>query len=588
MRKVIFCLTLCVVYGSLFGQRHDYNWPLGYAAGGNEYVLVFTDSFPHFEEDERDTQLGRTMTAVSDSAGVYQLVGNGFNLSNSNGDFIENGTGLSPGPYADDWASTGSNGPQTMLILPRPRHDSLYDVIHLEVFIPNPNPNDLVYSTGIYHSVVDMSTNGGNGAVTVKNDTLFSETVNSSGLTACRHANGRDWWVLVPDSETGDVFNVLIGPEGAEVAFSQSTDSPEVSGLIRATISPQGDYYIRDNLFFQPTAGARLDVFAFDRCSGLLSDYQSTFLPDTSITLGVAVSPNSQYLYKARNQELLQFDLQAADLEQSKVVIDTNNEISPIPQFPRFFGNLQNAPDGKIYAGSGYGWGYLHTIDYPDRPGTESHPVQLAMELPPAFPGSFPSATRTIPNFPNFRLGPIDGSPCDTLDIDNLPLADFRADTTETLEVIFTNTSSYEPTDFVWTFGDGNGSTEKDPVHPYALPGYYEVCLTASNSNGSDTKCKLVRVSEFTSTTSVPETAEVPLIIYPNPTRGRSIVEWPAGQGQSVEVFNFYGRSVLRRKPSVGAAGTQIDLSDFAAGTYVVVLRDGFGRVVGRARVVLL
>lgn len=32
----------------------------------------------------------------------------------------------------------------------------------------------------------------------------------------------------------------------------------------------------------------------------------------------------------------------------------------------------------------------------------------------------------TMPNYPNYRLGPLDGSPCDTLGLNNIPLAAFR------------------------------------------------------------------------------------------------------------------------------------------------------------------
>jgi gliding motility-associated-like protein len=42
----------------------------------------------------------------------------------------------------------------------------------------------------------------------------------------------------------------------------------------------------------------------------------------------------------------------------------------------------------------------------------------------------------------------------------------------------FKNTSLYPPgSDFLWDFGDGTSSTEVSPVHPYELPGTYQVTL---------------------------------------------------------------------------------------------------------------
>ena len=52
------------------------------------------------------------------------------------------------------------------------------------------------------------------------------------------------------------------------------------------------------------------------------------------------------------------------------------------------------------------------------------------------------------------------------------------------LEVTFTNYSQ-NATSYSWDFGDGNSSTEKDPVHVYAEPNTYTVKLTASGAGGT-------------------------------------------------------------------------------------------------------
>jgi PKD repeat protein len=46
------------------------------------------------------------------------------------------------------------------------------------------------------------------------------------------------------------------------------------------------------------------------------------------------------------------------------------------------------------------------------------------------------------------------------------------------LEVSFTDTSSPTPSSWLWDFGDGNTSTDQNPVHTYSGPGVYNVSLT--------------------------------------------------------------------------------------------------------------
>jgi len=63
------------------------------------------------------------------------------------------------------------------------------------------------------------------------------------------------------------------------------------------------------------------------------------------------------------------------------------------------------------------------------------------------------------------------------------PVASFQYAISETndLEVTFTNYSQNAAT-YMWNFGDGETSTEENPIHEYAEYGNYTVTLTATNS----------------------------------------------------------------------------------------------------------
>lgn len=53
------------------------------------------------------------------------------------------------------------------------------------------------------------------------------------------------------------------------------------------------------------------------------------------------------------------------------------------------------------------------------------------------------------------------------------------------LSVQFTDRSSNIPTSWSWNFGDGTAlGTTQNPSHTYALPGVYDVSLTATNADG--------------------------------------------------------------------------------------------------------
>ena len=75
---------------------------------------------------------------------------------------------------------------------------------------------------------------------------------------------------------------------------------------------------------------------------------------------------------------------------------------------------------------------------------------------------------------------------------DKNPKADFKFDADdETFAVTFTNLSENADV-YAWDFGDGQTSTETNPVHQYAEAGTYNVKLIASNSKASDEKIREV------------------------------------------------------------------------------------------------
>ncbi|MDF3028057.1 MAG: Thermitase [Fluviicola sp.] len=85
---------------------------------------------------------------------------------------------------------------------------------------------------------------------------------------------------------------------------------------------------------------------------------------------------------------------------------------------------------------------------------------------------------------------------CVSTSLNNPPVADFSANFTAISaggSVLFTNLSTYNPTSWNWTFTGGTPASfngQNPPSITYNTPGTYNVSLTVTNANGTDTETK--------------------------------------------------------------------------------------------------
>lgn len=76
---------------------------------------------------------------------------------------------------------------------------------------------------------------------------------------------------------------------------------------------------------------------------------------------------------------------------------------------------------------------------------------------------------------------------------ENIPIAKFSTSVKKgyaPLSVTFTDLSANVPTSWLWNFGDGQTSAEKNPTHIYTTAGSYAVTLTAANGAGANVSAK--------------------------------------------------------------------------------------------------
>jgi PKD repeat protein len=247
--------------------------------------------------------------------------------------------------------------------------------------------------------------------------------------------------------------------------------------------------------------------------------------------------------------------------------------------YPTTFFQMMPGPDGRIYICTSYDNNVWHVIEHPNEPGIACEVRQHVIALPAR-------SSWYVPNFANYRLGPLDGSSCDTLGIDNPPIAHFQynvVDTLSPLQVEFTDLSHHEPVTWLWDFGDGHTSQDTSPVHLYAAPGTYQVCLTVCNANTCDTECQELEL-DVVSTATVQGSSRK-LMLSPNPTTGLIEVGVSRSNGRLISVYNVQGQKIQTLTVAPGTLKGSLDLGQHPNGLYWVVLSDDTGRVIGTAKV---
>ena len=562
MKKLILFLMCVFGFFQSQGQLRDHNFPFGNTAQ-NGMTITFTDSTRSINVTPRAFRFDFTNAALSDGEGKIILASNGFSIHGANGNYIPNGQGLSPGPYADIWNDIGMLIPQGALMLSLPEHDSTVYLFHVLFDIET----DPAHVSDILLTEISTPDHTDSLPVVVdKNIPILIDSLFNGAISAVKHANGRDWWVMVPNYDFGGMHRMLLNPSGIHYIGFQNIASLEKDAVGEVCFSPDGTKYARNMLRGGLNDPDGIDLFDFDRCSGLFSNHRYHEENDSLGTWGVAFSSDSRYLYASRGIELMQYDTEAPTLATGRTVVATDDATSPLlPFFPYAFGTMQLAPDGKIYIRSVAGQDAIHEIVYPNRPGMEANIVQHAFLLP--------HYNNTMPRFPNFRLGPLEGSLCDTLGLVNFPLARFRADTMmNELDAVFVNNSDYEPTDFVWTFGDGQSSTDYEPVHTYPAPGVYRVCLVASNVYGSDTLCYNVAVGGEPVGTSETSVKETDILLFPNPVSDLLTIRSADYDYRELRIYATDGRLVLSQNWSVANRQRQVSVRGLPNGMYRLVL----------------
>ena len=254
---------------------------------------------------------------------------------------------------------------------------------HYYIFYWSPTLQDGMRAYDLTYAVVDMRQQGGNGAV-VRKGLVLTRTF-CPRVTAVRHANNRDFWVLTRDLDTRGFqafrLGAAVAPVGpAVVSLAGQARFPDLAELKAA---PDGRRLACGALTREadgPRAG--VCVYDFDPATGRVSNelvVRSVAVPPFPATAAgrpltnsplasTSFSPDARLLYTCespalplpsgarRGNDIWQYDL---SLASPAAIMQSRRLVSDVPLPPASFDvlvcqGLQLAPDGTLWSSNCY------------------------------------------------------------------------------------------------------------------------------------------------------------------------------------------------------------------------------------------
>ena len=257
-----------------------------------------------------------------------------------------------------------------------------------------------------YH-VVDMNANAGSGKVIKRMQPLLENRwMDKTQMMACRHANGKDWWLLkkagILGSDSNEIFTFLFTQDSVYNYGIQTIPFPR-NELFWQDF-PWQMKFNQSGTQMATTVNNYLHEFYladFDRCTGKLSNIKKIKIPifagDSSST-GLAFSPNGRFLYVTQYTNIYQYDLQ--DTNQTTAWYYVHGIDTTAGMFAGYT-SIDLAPNGKMYIGNYQGVSrQMSVIDSPDFKGNWCNFCRKCLRSEAVY-GYF----GTAPTMPNYGLG---------------------------------------------------------------------------------------------------------------------------------------------------------------------------------------
>lgn len=223
----------------------------------------------------------------------------------------------------------------------------------------------------LFHAQIEPGWNEGNGRVSII-DSIAAYHILPK-ITAVRHCNREDYWIVAPALDFSGFYAFHFGPGGLSsvpvVSFVSILSEVAPYGTLAA--SPLGNYIAMT----LKSGNYALYLFDFDNRAGMVSEPRLFRFNYNPFGIGTCFSPDGRFLYFTTGGEqyrLWQMDLLAPEPEemaQSLTEIAGGNHYA-----------LAMAPDGRIYIAKA-NRNYLSTISNPCLPGKACGYTEKAVTL---------------------------------------------------------------------------------------------------------------------------------------------------------------------------------------------------------------
>jgi len=578
MKFLIPLIITLYSFSAVMAQKHDFNWIVGF----NDILpadSMYGPAILSFDTQDGNPSIVYSSNFINKTAYFSSMISNkeGEFRYHFDGKTVESRFHKHVGKYEDICPYSYCYGaPQVSLMLPDYMNDSIYSLFTgAWETIGDPRPG--VYEVyAFFYNLRNVLIEENRESIRLaRNEVFLNDSTIVGGLAACKHANGRDWWILIPRFQSKQFYTILYSGNKIQKIFLQNIDRFTDNSVGWAYFSPDGNYYAFGSKYLDNwDTNGRVEFYHFDRCTGLLSNRQAETFPDFSDGRGSGgcFSPDSRYLYTSNDDFIYQYSIEKGRLSKPSNIARSDGVITRVTDSfhlePKF-GEMQTGPDGRIYIlYSMRDSRFYHTIEKPNMaPGKSDFRIRKIRLF---------TVIWAMPIFPHFRLGPIDGSECDSLGIDNVPWAWWRydQDTGRYRCFEFVDLSAYIPSEsapeWYWDLGDGTQSRDPSPVHCFQKDGVYEVCLIVKNKYGADTLCRTLRVG----TTSTDNHGKVLIRteLFPNPAADHFVlnVHDYLPESMYLHLVNSQGQTVLRHRVYQGS--NVIELQDLTPGLYSVLI----------------
>jgi hypothetical protein len=145
------------------------------------------------------------------------------------------------------------------------------------------------------------------------------------------------------------------------------------------------------------------------------------------------------------------------------------------------------------------------------------------------------------------------------------------------------NSTSQGASSYLWDFGDGNGSTQQNPLHTYTQAGTYTVTLIAFHQGCADTTSQIITLNDMGLTQDLTFEFEA----YPNPFSSVLTVSWhPDLQVGQWQIMDLTGRLIHSIEASEKSPQKFSEIHTLKSGVYFLQAIGKNGKHVGNRRLI--